>query len=389
MRRVTGTYQTRIVGGERVRAFIPHPLPPSKPALDLNPLLIERHSAALTALQRLSVAAMTVPSVKWFLYGFVRKEAVISSQIEGTQATLEDVVQFEATRESEHPEDVEEICNYIAALEFARREINRPKGLPISSRLLCRVHEQLMRGVRGADKQPGTVRTSQNWVGGTRPGNASFVPPPPEEVLPGLSRLDQWIHADSDIPPLIRAGLAHVQFETIHPFLDGNGRIGRLLVSLLLEHWNILEGPLLYLSLSFKRHRDAYYRRLSAVRTDGDWEGWTEFFLDCSKEAADDAVEAAGKIFRLLHEDRQRVVTHRTATVSAIRLFDLLAEHPIITPSSVVQLLVTSRPTALKAIQTLEATGILKELTGRRRDRIFSYQRYLTLLSADTALMPR
>jgi Fic family protein len=386
MPRVTGIYRQQTVGGETVRAFVPHPLPPAKPTLVIEGELLDKQVAATIAVERLSVAAVTVSSLTWFLYGFVRKEAVISSQIEGTQATLEDVVQFEATHTSDRPDDVEEICNYVAALEYARREVRRPKGLPISSRLLCRIHERLMRGVRGADKEPGTIRTSQNWIGSTRPGNATFVPPPPEDVPGALGKLDQWIHGPSELPPLVRAGLAHVQFETIHPFLDGNGRVGRLLVTLLVEHWKLLDSPLLYLSLAFKRHRDEYYRRLSAVRIDGDWEGWTGFFLECVKEAADDAVAAAGKVFQLLHNDRQRLAKHSAATVSAIRLFDLLPELPIVTLATVVDLLKTTKPTATKAIDALTNAGILEERTGRQRDRVYGYQRYLKLLSADTQL---
>jgi Fic family protein len=311
---------------------------------------------------------------------------VISSQIEGTQATLEDMVQFEATQSTDRPDDVEEVCNYVAALEYARYEVHRPEGLPICSRLLCEVHQRLMRGVRGADKQPGTFRTSQNWVGGTRPGNAVFVPPPPADVLPALTELDKWIHSDDPLPPLVRAGLAHVQFETIHPFLDGNGRVGRLLISLLLEHWRLLEGPLLYLSLAFKRRRDEYYQRLNAVRIDGDWESWTVFFLDCVRDAAEDATHAAGNLFRLLHHDRQRLVAHPSATLSAVRLFDMLPEHPIVTLGAVVDLLSTTKPTAAKAISALVDCGIFEERTGRQRDRVYGYQRYLTLLSSDTQL---
>ncbi|MFM8224440.1 MAG: Fic family protein, partial [Planctomycetaceae bacterium] len=389
MPRVTGTYRQQTIGGELVRAFLPYPLPPAQPPLVIDGELFEKHLAATIALERLSVAAVTIPSLTWFIYGFVRKEAVISSQIEGTQATLEDVLQFEATRTSDRPDDVEEICNHVAALEYARRELRRPKGLPISSRLLCRLHERLMRGVRGADKQPGTIRTSQNWIGGTRPGNAAYVPPPPEEIATALGKLDQWIHGSSNLPPLVRAGLAHVQFETIHPFLDGNGRIGRLLITLLVEQWKLLDSPLLYLSLAFKRHRDEYYRRLSAVRTHGDWEGWTGFFLDCVKESAEDAVAAAGHLFRLLHGDRQGLAKHSAATLSAIRLFDLLPEHPIVTLAAVVDMLQTTKPTAAKAIQALTVAGILVERTGRQRDRIYGYQRYLELLSTDTKLPKR
>lgn len=382
----TGTYRQQTAGGETVRAFIPHPLPPVNPPLVIEGELLDRHVAATIALERLSVATLTVPSQTWFLYGFIRKEAVVSSQIEGTQATLEDVVQFEATQVSDRIDDVEEICNYVAALEYARDEMRRPTGLPLSIRLLCHVHERLMQGVRGADRQPGVVRTSQNGIGGTRPGNAAFVPPPPDVVPGALSELDRWIHAPSELPPLVRAVLAHVQFETIHPFLDGNGRVGRMLVTLLVEHWQLLDNPLLYLSLALKRHRDEYSRCLGRVRTEGDWEGWITFFLDCVKEAADDAVVAARQVFRLLHSDRAQLATHAKATVSAIRLLDLLPEHPIVSRAMASELLQVSKPTAIKAIEVLRDAGILVERTGRQRDQVYGYQRYLKLLSDDTQL---
>ncbi|QDT55936.1 Adenosine monophosphate-protein transferase SoFic [Caulifigura coniformis] len=327
---------------------------------------------------------MTVPSLQWFLYGFVRKEAVISSQIEGTQATFEDLITFEATRQTDRDDDVEEICNYVAALEYARAEVARPKGLPICTRLLCQIHKRLMHGVRGAEKQPGIVRTSQNWIGGSRPGNAMFVPPPPENVPEALALLDRWVHQEDGFPPLVRAGLAHVQFETIHPFLDGNGRVGRLLITLLVEHWKLLSAPLLYLSLSFKRHREEYYRRLSAVRTDGDFEGWIGFFLDAVREAADDAVEAATRVFRLLNDDRRLVTSHKAATVTSIRLFDHLPENPAITVAMAAELLGATKPTAIKAVQALVHAGVLEESTGKKRDRMYRYHRYLSLLAEDT-----
>jgi Fic family protein len=386
MPRVTGTYRKHVVAEETVRAFMPFPLPPKDPPLRIEGGLAERHLAAAGAVERLNVAAATVPSLEWFLYGFVRKEAVITSQIEGTQATLEDLVQFEATHRSDRPAEVEEVCNYVAALEYASTELARPKGLPLCSRLLCQAHKRLMRGVRGAEKQPGTIRTSQNWIGGTRPGNARFVPPPPGDVPEALAALDKWIHARDDFPPLVRAGLAHVQFETIHPFLDGNGRIGRLLITLLLQQWGLLQAPLLYLSLAFKRHRAEYYRRLSHVRTDGDWEGWTGFFLECVQEAANDGVQAAARLFKLLTEDRLTVTKHRAATVPAIRLLDELPQHPMITLPSAVELLAVSKPTAIKAIDALVQAGVLDEVTGKRRDRVYAYQRYLSVLAEDTAV---
>ncbi len=384
MKRTTGIYRVSNAGGEEVRAFIPHALPPAHPPLWLDDAVQALLANANTAVGRLAVAGKMVPSAEWFLYGFVRKEAVISSQIEGTQATLRDVLTFEATQKSDRPDDVEEVCNYLDALVYARREISRAKGLPLSMRLLGEVHKRLMRGVRGAEKEPGQVRRSQNWIGGTRPGNARFVPPPPEAVPAALAALDQWIHSTDDLPPLVRAGLAHVQFETIHPFLDGNGRIGRLLVALLVEHWGLLDAPLLYLSLALKRHRDEYYTRLSAVRTDGDWEGWTTFFLECVREAADDGVETAGKLFTLLTKDRQKLLEQTGVTIPAIRLLDQLPNHPIVTLSTVMEILGTTKPTAAKALAALRTAKILSETTGKQRDRVYAYKNYLALLTGDT-----
>lgn len=385
MARVTGTYRTTVVGDETVKAFIPHPLPPMNPPLVIEGHLARLHEEALASIGQLAVAELLVPSASWFLYGFVRKEAVISSQIEGTQATLMDVLTYEATHKAERLADVEEVCNYVDALALARAEIAKPKGLPLCTRLLCLAHKRLMRGTRGADKQPGTIRTSQNWIGGTRPGNARFVPPPHAVVPKALADLERWIHADDPLPPLVRAGLAHVQFETIHPFLDGNGRIGRLLIALLLEHWGILKTPLLYLSLAFKRHRAEYYQRLLEVRTKGDWEGWTEFYLECVRESALDGVSAAKRLFDRLGKDRRTVAHHRATTVTAVRLLDLLPEHPIVTLPRAMKLLKTTKPTAGKAIDALCKAGVLHEITGKQRDRVYAYDAYLKVLAEDTA----
>jgi Fic family protein len=327
-----------------------------------------------------------LPSPDWFLYGAARKEAVLSSQIEGTQATLVDVLTYEATDRADRPADVEEVCNYVDALQFASAEMARPRGLPLGTRLLGRAHERLMRGARGSHKRPGKLRTSQNWLGGATPGLAAFVPPPPDVVPGALSDLEQWIHRDDGLPPLVRAGLAHAQFETIHPFLDGNGRIGRLLIALLVEHWGLLSPPLLCVSLSFKRRRQEYYERLTRVRTDGDWEGWTRFFLECVRQASEDGVDTARRLSRLLAGDSRDVIRHPDATVTAIELFNLLAEHPIVTLRSATDLLGVSRPTAGKAIDALRAAGVLHETTGRRRDRVYAYRAYVDVLAENTEL---
>jgi Fic family protein len=388
MARTTGTIRSVNYGDEIVRAFIPAPLPPADPPLVLEGELARLHLQAQAALSRLQVAAHLVPSHQWFLYGFVRKEAVVSSQIEGTQATLQDVLSFEATHQASKPLEVEEICNYVDAVRHARKRIADPKGIPLCSRLLCEAHARLMHGVRGAEKAPGSIRTTQNWIGGSRPGTAAYVPPPPDQVPEALSALDRWIHSADALPPLVRAGLAHVQFETIHPFLDGNGRIGRLLIALLVEQWGILDGPLLYLSLAFKRHRADYYRHLSLVRSAGDWEAWTSFYLKCVIEAAEDGIAASIRLFTLIDRDRRRLIALPSTSMSVIRLFALLPEHPVIRLPLVVKLLATSKPTASKAIQGLVDAGILSETTGMQRDRIYNYRAYLKILCEDTQSIP-
>jgi Fic family protein len=384
MKRTTGTYRVTKWENEEVRAFVPASLPPASPPLALDDETRRSLSDAMSALGKLAIAADMVPNADWFLYGFVRKEALITSQIEGTQATLQDVLAFEAGEKAERPDDVREVCNYVDALTFARGELARPKGLPLATRLLCNVHKRLMQGVRGSDKQPGEIRHSQNWIGGSRPGKARFVPPPPDVVPEALAALEKWIHGDDSLPPLIRVGLAHVQFETIHPFLDGNGRIGRLLVALLIEHWGLLKTPLLYLSVAFKRHRQAYYDRLNSVRVDGDWEGWTRFFLDCVTEVADDAVASAQRLHAVTAADRTKVAAQAKTTVPAIRLFELLPSHPMVTLPLSIKLLDVSKPTAVKALDALQASGVLREITGRRRDRVYAYHEYLKVLAPDT-----
>ena len=386
MKRTTGRYERTRAGDEEVLAFIPLALPPAEPAFAISDRLGDRLRAAEHALARLDLASEMVPSLDWFLYAFVRKEAVISSQIEGTQATLIDLLTFEAENETASDADVEEVCNYLEALNYARAEIAKADGLPVSIRLLDEAHQRLMHGVRGATKQPGEVRRSQNWIGGSRPGNAVYVPPPAQSLPDLLDALEKYMHVENDLPALVRVALVHVQFESIHPYLDGNGRIGRLLIGLLMEHWGLLKAPLLYLSLFFKRHREEYYRRLNLVRTEGDWEGWTDFFLDGVATIADEAVASARDLFAVVTSDRVHVLGQDTTSGSAARLFELLPNHPIITVAATMKLIKTSKPTATRAIETLVGASILVETTGRKRDRNFAYQAYIDRLRTGTEL---
>ena len=388
--RATGRYERVLHGEEEVAAFVPHPLPPSAPPLVLGDAGLARLNRAEQSLARLDLAGEMVPSVEWLIYGFVRKEAVVSSQIEGTQATLVDLLTFEADAlgNADRELDVEEVTNYLDALKYALREVSRPAGLPISVRLLNEIHRRLMKGVRGADKQPGEIRRSQNWIGGSRPGTAAFVPPPSHLVADCLGKLEKYIHgrSGSDLPPLVRAGLVHVQFETIHPYLDGNGRIGRLLIVLLLREWGLLKEPLLYLSLYFKRHRAEYYRRLAAVRTEGDWEGWTTYFLEGVATIADEAVAGSRALFALIADDRARVLAAPAATVVSARVFEQLPRHPILTIPGLASRMEITKPTAAKAVAILEQLGILREISGRLRDRTFAYREYLERLKGGTEL---
>lgn len=384
--RKTGQYERIFANGEEISAFIPYPLPPTDPPLIIEGPLSDRLWHAEQALARLDLAGQMVPSIDWFIYAFVRKEAVISSQIEGTQASLIDLLAYEADEQVSPNADVEEICNHLEALAYARTKIADESGLPLSMRLLNETHGRLMQGVRGAEKQPGQIRRSQNWIGGSRPGNAVFVPPPPHALADLLGSFEKYMHSDDTLPGLVRAGLLHVQIETIHPYLDGNGRIGRLLITLLLEHWKLLEKPLLYLSLFFKRNQGEYYRRLGAVRTDGDWEGWIDFFLDGVATIAEEATKSASELFALVATDRSRVLASATNSISAVRLFELLPRHPVVTVASAMKMIEASKPTATRAIGMLIEAGILVETTGRRRDRSFSYQAYLDLLRVGTEL---
>lgn len=387
MQRITGTYESTTVAGEAVRAFVPHALPPKRPALAIAGALAERLQTAESALARLEAAGRMVPSLDWFVHSFVRREAVISSQIEGTQASLADLLAVEAgAPDGASADDVEEICNCVDALNHARAQLRSPEGLPLSIRLLNESHFRLMAGTRGRNKSPGAVRRSQNWIGGTRPGNARFVPPPPHRVSGLLGDLEAFLHAESTLPPLIRIGLVHVQFETIHPYLDGNGRVGRLLIALCLEGWGLLSEPLLYLSHFFKTHRGEYYNRLEAVRTEGDWEGWLAYFLEGIAVVADEAVTLIGSLFAVVARDRLKYLESGRATVVGARLFEQLARHPVVTIKSATEICATTKPTATKAVASLCEAGILVETSGRRRDRVFSYGAFVDLLTVGTEI---
>jgi Fic family protein len=379
--RTTGTYTTTTTLGEAVRAFVPHPLPPAGP-----PLAPEAYTAANRraemALARLGGVAGLVPSVDWLLYSAIRKEALLTSQIEGTQATLTDLFDDEAGQVLTNTADVEEVTNYLRAFRLVRDNLRSPAGLPISVRLLCDAHRLLLDGARGAGKQPGELRRSQNWIGGARPGRAAFVPPPPDKVPGLLADLERFIHDPAPaLPPLVRVALVHVQFETIHPFLDGNGRIGRLLIAALLEQWGLLPEPLVYLSGYLKQNQAEYYRRLSDVRTEGDWEGWVGFFLDGVEAAATDAERGIVAMASLINADRKRLLAAPRVGGVALRLFELLPLMPRFTIEQARQKLDTTFPTATAAVKLLQDLSLLTELTGQKKNRLFSYAAYVELLA--------
>ncbi len=411
MLRQTGRTVTITTTGEKVEAFIPHPLPPAKPPLDMA-RLSELNARAEEALQKLNGMASLAPSVEWLVYGAVRREALLTSLIEGTQATLTDLFDAEADVTVSNPQDVEEVTNYLRALSYVREQRAAPNGLPISTRLLCEAHRELMTGTRGRTKQPGEIRTSQNWIGGTRPGNAVHVPPPPGELAALMSDLEKFIHgpaSQSPLPPLVKIGLIHAQFETIHPFLDGNGRIGRLLIAMLLEDWGLLDEPLLAISTYLKQHQQAYYRGLASIRSpvgsgstpsavpkgsasritreadnirkDGDWEGWSAFFLEAVEQAAKEAVQSITALAGLIREDRTRLLAQPGVTPAAARLFELLPGMPRFNSTQAQAKLGATAPTVNAAIAVLEQAGIVVEVTGRKRGRVFSYAGYVQKLT--------
>ena len=378
----TGRYESIVVSGETVRAFIPAPLPPA-PALDL-PILQHRLERALLALGRLDSLSTLLPDIGLFLYTYVRKEAVLSSRIEGTQSSLSDLLLFEMDEAPGVPlDDVVEVSNYVAALEHGLRRLR--EGFPLSNRLIREIHGVLLSRGRGHNKAPGEFRHSQNWIGGRRPGVAHFVPPPVSLVVDCMSELERFIHADNGrLPLVLRAGLAHVQFETIHPFLDGNGRVGRLLISLMLHHGGVLREPLLYLSLHFKQYRDDYYALLNDVRFRGDWEAWLSFYLDGVAETAEGAVETAKRLLALFEEDQARIRQAGRAAGSTLRVHQALRERPIGSIGKLAGSAGLSFPAASAAMRNLEDLSIARELTDKKRNRLFGYDRYLAILGEGT-----
>ncbi|HUS05547.1 MAG TPA: Fic family protein [Bryobacteraceae bacterium] len=377
-----GSYVTSHFGGETVRAFVPTPLPPSPPLqLEGMQVLLDQ---ANRAIGRLDGLAVLLPALELFIYAYVRKEAVLSSQIEGTQSSLSDLLLFENNEAPGVPvEDVQEVSNYIAALDFGLKRLRQ--GFPLSLRLIREIHEVLLSRGRGSDKDPGEFRRSQNWIGGTRPGNAAFVPPPPDLVMECMGQLELFLHDDKQqLPLLIRAGLIHVQFETIHPFLDGNGRIGRLLITFLLCAGEALHEPILYLSLFFKVHRQTYYDLLTGVRTSGNWEAWLEFFLTGVKETSDQAVNASRRIIALLDADRKKIEGLGRASASVLHVHQYMQKHSISSISSAAAGAGMTFPTVAAAIEHMRRLGIVREITGRQRRRLFAYGPYLDILNEGT-----
>jgi Fic family protein len=381
-----GSYVETSAGGERVRAYAPAPLPPDPP-LDLNRFM-RLYERAMAAVGRLDGVTTILPSTPLFLYMYVRKEALLSSQIEGTQSTLSDLLLFENDEELTVPlDDVTEVSNYVAAIKHG---VERMKGgFPLSLRLIREMHDILLKSGRGATKQPGEFRRSQSWIGGTRPGNALFVPPPLNRLDECLDNLERFLHSeDPALPPLIRAGLAHVQFETIHPFLDGNGRLGRLLITLVLCEAGVLQEPILYLSLFLKSRRDDYYRLLQEVRQAGTWETWMEFFLTGVTETAEQAVATARELLAMFEAHRQKITGVGRAAPSALRVHELMQAQPIVTIQTVSKKLGVSFATASASLEKLTEIGVVRESTGRRRGRIYVYTNYLALLDRGTDPLP-
>ncbi|MCL2700306.1 MAG: Fic family protein [Phycisphaerae bacterium] len=387
--KASGSYVRCSTAGEAFEAFVPAPLPPDPPLMlaEADQDLLEQANLALGRLDGLTAI---LPDSSVFLYGYIRKEALLSSQIEGTQSSLTDLVLHESHLfPGMSIDDVQEVSNYVAAMTYGLRRI-REDGFPLSLRLLKEIHAVLMAKGRGSRQSPGEFRRSQNWIGGTRPGNAVFVPPPWEQVIHCLGNLEKFLHDQPRrTPVLIKAALAHVQFETIHPFLDGNGRLGRLLITLILCAEGALQEPLLYLSLYFKQRRQTYYEWLQQVRIQGDWLGWLRFFLEGIRDTAQQASNTAKAILVLFDNDRRKieVIGRQAGTVQ--RVHQLLQRNPILSIARVAEALQVTTPTARAAVEALEKMKILREITGKRRGRLYAYAQYMKILNEGTEPLPR
>ncbi len=387
-RELQGKYVTISTVGEKAEAFVPAPLPPLPP-IDWTPELRVKFDQALLALGRLDSVSTLLPETSLFLYMYVRKEAVLSSMIEGTQSSLSDLLLFELDQEPGVPlDDVQEVSNYVAALDHGLRLLE--KGLPLSLRLFREIHGVLLSKGRGSTQIPGEFRHSQNWIGGSRPGNAAFVPPPAQEVLECMSKLELFLNDQpGPTPTLLKAALAHIQFETIHPFLDGNGRLGRLLITLLLCEQKVLRKPMLYLSLYFKTHRSYYYELLGRVRMTGDWEAWLDFFAEAIIFTATQAVDTAQQLLELSNRDRDKINDLGRAAASTLQVHRALMEHPIATSGRLVEKTGITSATVNKALGHLEQLGIVRELTEQKRNRLFSYAGYIEIMNHGTELPER
>lgn len=369
--------KTAVVGGESYTAYVPNPIPP-EPPIDMSNLfdLLDKANAALGRLDGMS---MVLPDSSLFLYMYIRKEAVLSSQIEGTQSSLSDLLLFESKQVPGVPlDDVTEVSRYVSAMNYG---LERVKELPLSLRLLKEIHMELLSKSRGGDKNPGEFRRSQNWIGGSRPGNAKFVPPPPEYLMDCLDNFEKFLHNENvKLPILVKAAIAHVQFETIHPFLDGNGRVGRLLITFMLCIENVIKQPLLYLSLYFKARREEYYNHLQSVREHGTWEKWIEFFLTGVYETANQATETARSIIDLFDQDRKLIHSSGKSTSAILSIHSYLQHHPLVNSKKLKDETKLSLPTVLKSLSVMQELEIVKEITGRDRHKIFAYHQYMLLL---------
>lgn len=373
-----GIWQTTSTTGETVKAFVPNPLPPTPP-LELNGSLQKKLDEASHALGKLNAAADLLPDIGLFLYMFVRKEAVLSSMIEGTQSSLSDLLLFELEEKPGVPlDDVQEVSNYVAAMNYGLKRLE--EGFPLSLRLIREIHGELLAKGRGSLKSPGEFRKSQNWIGGTRPGNAAFVPPPPEEAIQCLNDLELFLY-NEEVPTLIKAALAHVQFETIHPFLDGNGRVGRLLITLLLCEEKVLKQPLLYLSYYFKLHRQYYYELLNSIRSDGDWERWLDFFAEAVIATATQGMEIITALAKQVQQDREKINSLGRSGKSAYQIYQAMLKHPIISSTRLKEETGLTDATINAALRKLQILGIVEETTGQKRNRLFCYQAYMALLN--------